>query len=421
MEKNLVLDFKPTDEISDTISTSAASYNYIPLEESSPSNTNSPGSVEGDILDKTRKIRKKRNAYKKIDDNIRLQLLNSVQRGETLKSAAKRLQVNYSSAKSIFHIYRKEGRILKKATQERPFEVDYPVQQPIKTYPFFPQNPNPTRMNTSFQAMMFPQQFENFQPNRNVNTTEEITGCPSPLTGLVDNFADLLKIGGAEKASDDYVKNNKNHMPIFPSRFQPKTGNTDNNMIPKNPLQSFIQMQANTQMPPSMLMQHNMSSFANIGQQSNSPMHATMALQQGIQMQPNPHIAFACKQNSQARGSPAHAMISPAHAMMSPAHAMKSPAQMYKQFDNFYMNYSNSPLSGNARMMKESSESGSNKYVQGEFDSFSEMVSAFQVQIPKLVLPNMQPQSQEKTEFKGPGDDELDWNGSIENASIRYL
>jgi len=65
------------------------------------------------------KSRKKRNAYQKISDDIRVSLLEAVQNGETLKAAAKRYKINYSSAKSILHTYRKEGRILKKSAQER--------------------------------------------------------------------------------------------------------------------------------------------------------------------------------------------------------------------------------------------------------------------------------------------------------------
>jgi hypothetical protein len=65
----------------------------------------------------TKKIRKKRNAYQKIDDDLRIKLLEAVQQhGETLKAAASRYGINYSSAKSILHTYRKEGRILKKST-----------------------------------------------------------------------------------------------------------------------------------------------------------------------------------------------------------------------------------------------------------------------------------------------------------------
>jgi len=67
-----------------------------------------------------KKIRKKRNAYQKIDDDLRIKLLEAVQQhGETLKAAASRYGINYSSAKSILHTYRKEGRILKKSTQDK--------------------------------------------------------------------------------------------------------------------------------------------------------------------------------------------------------------------------------------------------------------------------------------------------------------
>jgi len=94
---------------------------------------NSPDSDNESMSDSSRKIRKKRNTYQKISDDIRVQLLDAVQNGETLKSAAKRHKINYSSAKSILHTYRKEGRILKKSAQERttkkrasPTEIERP-------------------------------------------------------------------------------------------------------------------------------------------------------------------------------------------------------------------------------------------------------------------------------------------------------
>jgi len=68
----------------------------------------------------SKKIVKKRKKYSKIDDEIRMKLLEDVEKnGDTLKAAATRYGVNYSSAKSIFHTYRKEGRILKKPARER--------------------------------------------------------------------------------------------------------------------------------------------------------------------------------------------------------------------------------------------------------------------------------------------------------------
>ena len=90
-------------------------------ENSSPyhSYNNTHTSDTESLSDSSKKIRKKRNTYQKISDDIRVDLLESVQNGETLKAAAKRHKINYSSAKSILHTYRKEGRILKKSAQER--------------------------------------------------------------------------------------------------------------------------------------------------------------------------------------------------------------------------------------------------------------------------------------------------------------
>lgn len=84
-------------------------------EPDSPSYGNDDDGLSSD----SKKIRKKRNAYCKISDDIRVSLLDAVKNGETLKSAAKRYKINYSSAKSILHTFRKEGRILKKSAQER--------------------------------------------------------------------------------------------------------------------------------------------------------------------------------------------------------------------------------------------------------------------------------------------------------------
>mmetsp|Transcript_18334 Transcript_18334/g.15976 ORF Transcript_18334/g.15976 Transcript_18334/m.15976 type:complete len:183 (+) Transcript_18334:142-690(+) len=78
-------------------------------------------SEEGGVNKPSKKIRKKRNAYAKVNDELRMKLLNAVQHdGETLKGAAKKFGINYSTAKSILHTYRKEGRITKKSTHDKP-------------------------------------------------------------------------------------------------------------------------------------------------------------------------------------------------------------------------------------------------------------------------------------------------------------
>jgi hypothetical protein len=358
MENNFYLDFKPQDEMSDTISTSAASLNYLPFEDSSPDNLHSTNSIDSDILCKSKKIRKKRNAYQKIDDDIRLKLLEAVQRGETLKSAAKRYQVNYSSAKSIFHIFRKEGRILKKVTQEKNFEFDLPTQPEMDMNPHFLMNSNLVRMNYPYQKPAFSHtsQTLDFRPERMFNSIEEMNGVSSPINGLVDNFAEFLKQGNNMKMND--IMKNKAYMPAFPSRFNP---NQKMNLVDYN--------------------------FPKI---------------QGHQM---------CLTPTPKRGTP-----------------IGNPIERLKQFDNFYMNYNNSPLSGNAKMIREGSESGSNRNLQGEFDSFSEMVNAFQTQplrreslkkeMGMIVMPNLLQSVVENHDVKMCLDEEMGYPGSLESAAF---
>jgi len=109
------------EENSDSHSTITPNSNQAYFDEYSSSylHDNSAESDSESFSDSSRKIRKKRSTYQKISDEIRMDLLESVKNGETLKSAAKRHKINYSSAKSILHTFRKEGRILKKSAQER--------------------------------------------------------------------------------------------------------------------------------------------------------------------------------------------------------------------------------------------------------------------------------------------------------------
>jgi hypothetical protein len=108
------------EEVSDTFSTSAPNSSNTNHEDASPYLTNNyNGSDSESLSDSFGKNRKKRNTYQKIPDDVRVGLLDAVKNGETLKSAAKRYKINYSSAKSILHTYRKEGRIRKKSAQER--------------------------------------------------------------------------------------------------------------------------------------------------------------------------------------------------------------------------------------------------------------------------------------------------------------
>lgn len=96
-------------------------YENISIKTEEDSDPMSDTSSETDCVSGySKKIVKKRKKYSKIDDEIRMKLLEDVEKnGDTLKAAATRYGVNYSSAKSIFHTYRKEGRILKKPARER--------------------------------------------------------------------------------------------------------------------------------------------------------------------------------------------------------------------------------------------------------------------------------------------------------------
>jgi len=68
-------------------------------------------------ISKTAHPRKK---YRCISDNLREKLIDAVEtRGLKIKQAAKKLRINYSSAKSIYQVYKKEGRLSKKIMKKR--------------------------------------------------------------------------------------------------------------------------------------------------------------------------------------------------------------------------------------------------------------------------------------------------------------
>jgi len=143
--------------------------------------------------DNSKKIRKKRNTYQKISDDIRVDLLESVKNGETLKAAAKRHRINYSSAKSILHTYRKEGRILKKSAQERSIKKKV-VSTPEKA----PRSSRKENENSTFGTRKVAQSLaplaerKKFQTDNN-QYDEEV----SPMKAnkeLNSNYANLMKM-----------------------------------------------------------------------------------------------------------------------------------------------------------------------------------------------------------------------------------
>ncbi len=430
MEQPLFLDFQPHDNLSDNLSTDTASLNQLHSADISPTNVLSVNSIDSEIGQGSKKIRKKRAAYQKIDDDIRLKLLEAVQRGETLKSAAKRYQVNYSSAKSIFHIFRKEGRILKKATTEKGFGYDFPGQEgEHQGYPQqgFQQNNMYANNNNNngFQNYGFQQAVQNLEQNQSHfynSARSEKSGSSSPLNGLVNNFADLLRISnqGPTNPNEEFMRNKNPHVPIHPSRFNPASSPTHAALLQ---LQQQQQQQQNQQQLNQASTFGQMSQLAQMNQmnQMNQQLNQLNQLNQmnQINLQRNQGFNPVAQQMAQITLA----------SMPTPNVNTMSPSERMKQFDNFYMNYNNSPLSGNRGMIREGSESGSNRYLQqpNEFDSFSEMVTALQGQshladslkkTEAMAKLQQTPTIQHQNSMDKIGEEDAAWNGTLGTAAL---
>jgi len=95
-------------------------YNYIQpnLDQEEIEDTRSRGMLSSNSK-RIKKNTEKREKYNLISNEVRLELIDAVmKRGEKMNHAAKRLGINYSSAKSIFQVYKKEGRADKKSSKK---------------------------------------------------------------------------------------------------------------------------------------------------------------------------------------------------------------------------------------------------------------------------------------------------------------
>jgi len=193
-DSSITLKLDP-DALDSTTSPSSPSDELMDNEKSPSGSLNLNSKDSEDLSINSKKIRKKRTAYHKIDDEIRIKLLEAVHNGETLKSAAKRYRINYSSAKSVLHTYRKEGRIFKKSGQDTPFEANNMAQNPIN----FIQGPS---INLN-QSMFYPtmQNFAEASPNHRMIHLQ-----PSPTHGLVDNFMSKLKLESQHNAMEEGLR-----------------------------------------------------------------------------------------------------------------------------------------------------------------------------------------------------------------------
>lgn len=210
MKNNLFSPPSCEDDTSDSLSTTNSFSHFSAdtssfFQQSSDMTETEPNSPQG------KKIRKKRNAYGKIDDDKRLQLLEAVQqRGETLKAASKRLGINYSSAKSIIHTYRKEGRILKKS---------------VCSLPYTTVGMNPFESSGSIESYQF--QMSSFSPfdfhQAPITVTKFIENSPpSPTGGLTGALGHLALV-------------HQNRMEEQ-AQMRPQTYTSESTLIPRLPL-----------------------------------------------------------------------------------------------------------------------------------------------------------------------------------------
>jgi len=352
------------DDASDIISTSAPNSG---LDENSP--PYGYGDDDG-VSNKSKKIRKKRNAYQKIDDDVRVKLLEAVQQhGETLKAAAKRYGINYSSAKSILHTYRKEGRILKKSAQDRGVKrrPDAMTSQNILHTP-------PTDLVHTQSMPSISNHRMDFRQNLRVNTGRpemrpesersfgDLPSPSSPMNKLTDHFGNILQIN----QNGMYDENNNGQ------QYQP-------HRIKQNVQPGNIQ---------------NMSRF--------NPKYEP----RNMQMEGSPNIHSSTSQMQQPQ--------------------MSNFDGTFDMLNNFYMNYSNSPLSSERIVKDGSSKSTGTNRLAKEFDSFSDMINALQkktseelkdeIHIPRPLRYNTAQKFQEQLESKMGNEEE--WKGTIENAAL---
>jgi len=393
MKKHLSNPAKTEDDGSDALSTATHNSGHH-----SPSALHAHQNEETDSIgDGSKKIRKKRNAYQKIEDDVRLKLLEAVQKhGETLKSAAKKYKINYSSAKSILHTYRKEGRILKKSAQERNIKrhggagdgEDSPLNEGEDTGLEMASETNlpqkaPLGSNNGRMEID-----DDSKENVDVNRIHKPKSA-APLGGMVDNFVNLLKLGAksANEGQPEEGLKRPSHQVFTPKALNKnvaKLGQSEGvwNNLSKN----ASQMENKSQITNPLALAGNLSSLIN-SSGLNNLFNLGQLLQGGA-------------------------------------------ADKLKLLENIYGNQPTSPKSGAAEVDKENSEALANqaRLPGKENEILSEVANLMQnvqkgaddnIIMPHPVRFNSAQLMQEKIESKlGNVNDDSDWNGTIENAAI---
>lgn len=397
MKKHLSNPAKTEDDGSDALSTATHNSGHH-----SPSGLHAHQNEETDSIgDGSKKIRKKRNAYQKIEDDVRLKLLEAVQKhGETLKSAAKKYKINYSSAKSILHTYRKEGRILKKSAQERNIKrhgggadgEDSPLNEGDDTgMEMASENIPPQKAPlTSNNGRM--EIDDDSKENIDVNRLHKPIST-APVGSMVENFVSLLKLGaktGNEAQNEEGIKRST-HQVFTPKAFNKNiTQLGQSEGVWNNLSKSASQMENKSQIANPLALASNLSGLIN-----SSGLNGLLGLSQLLQ---------------------------------------GGAADKLKMLESVYGNQLGSPKEGAEEIDKENSEALANqaKPSAKETEILSEVVNLMQnaqknpddIVMPHPVRFNTAQLMQEKIESKinnntnSNNNEDSDWNGTIENAAI---
>ena len=396
MKKHLSIPGKMDDDGSDALSTATHNSGHG---EHSPSHLHHHNYEETESLgDGSKKIRKKRNAYQKIEDDVRLKLLEAVQKhGETLKSAAKKYKINYSSAKSILHTYRKEGRILKKSAQERNVKRTYAGGGDMEVSPSRDEEESNMETvshthisqkaphhSTSGRMEEVHDSKENIEDMKEANDMNQ--KATNQINGMMDNFASLLKLENksTNESKGETTGKRQSHQAFTPkvsNKLNVKSGGTESVRNIQNKTTSIVseEPQTNNVLP---------TGFSNL----MSPVNLVNLANLSHLLQGNP-------------------------------------GDRLKLLDNLYTNQSTSPLAATNTIPKDFTEASANTIgIFGkELENLADVVSSLQTQpkqndeifMPHPVRFNTAQLMQEKIESKlNNNNDDADWNGTIENAAI---
>jgi len=368
MKKHTASSSKLEEDASDAISTATNNSGHHSNAEHSPSTHHNLTAEEADSLcDGSKKIRKKRNTYQKIDDDVRLKLLDAVKHGETLKSAAKKYKINYSSAKSILHTYRKEGRILKKSAQERNIKRNPTGPDDAEESPNTPGENYHLEGNEEFHVPARVQPGSEKQ-KMEVEKKEDVKQKPTnTAAGLVDNLVNLLKmsVGNAkpEDSSDRILQPQALKTPL---KVVPKTNKTEEGKTEQKSSVNKIQ---------NLILNENAENSMNLANLSQL-LHG-------------------------------------------------NPLENMKALDNFYSNFSNSLLGGTDKLADASTSAQPEKAAK-DSEPLAEVTNEAKSQpkqgdeicVPHPLRFNTAQLLQEKVESKLSSNEDADWDNTIENAAM---